>query len=47
MAQLINELDENEARQILSTAAGVTVIDDRESNDFPTPLGVSFEVRTH
>ena len=30
-----------EARKILSEAAGVSIIDDRESNTFPTPLDAS------
>eukprot|EP00241_Pyramimonas_parkeae_P004985 CAMPEP_0114248024 /NCGR_PEP_ID=MMETSP0058-20121206/13340_1 /TAXON_ID=36894 /ORGANISM="Pyramimonas parkeae, CCMP726" /LENGTH=377 /DNA_ID=CAMNT_0001361379 /DNA_START=100 /DNA_END=1233 /DNA_ORIENTATION=+ len=45
--ELLNELDENEARIILESAQGVTVIDDREANDFPTPLNVSFEDDVH
>ena len=32
------ELDEKEAREILSKAPGVSLIDDRASNRFPTPL---------
>ena len=38
---LEKELDEVEARKILSEAAGVSIIDDRESNTFPTPLDAS------
>ena len=33
-----SELDENDAREILSKAAGVSIIDDRANNRFPTPL---------
>uniref|UniRef100_A0A7S0SS05 aspartate-semialdehyde dehydrogenase n=1 Tax=Mantoniella antarctica TaxID=81844 RepID=A0A7S0SS05_9CHLO len=32
------ELDENDARELLSKAAGLTIIDDRANNRFPTPL---------
>ncbi|XP_078179851.1 semialdehyde dehydrogenase family protein [Carex rostrata] len=39
--QFENPLDEETARQILRKAPGVVIIDDRELNDFPTPLGVS------
>lgn len=39
--QFENPLDEDEAREILENAPGVVVIDDRESNHFPTPLEVS------
>ncbi|XP_027916457.1 uncharacterized protein LOC114175836 [Vigna unguiculata] len=39
--QFENPLDENTARDILKNAPGVVVIDDRESNHFPTPLEVS------
>ena len=35
------ELDEIEAKEILSKAAGVSIIDDRENNKFPTPLDAS------
>jgi len=45
--ELNSELDEDAAREVLSTAAGVTVIDNREANDFPTPLNVSFEDDVH
>jgi len=45
--ELNNELDEIEAKAILSAAPGVTVIDNREKNDFPTPLGVSFQDDVH
>lgn len=39
--QFENPLDEETARQILAKAPGVVIIDDRELNSFPTPLGVS------
>ncbi|XP_054775785.1 uncharacterized protein LOC129284356 isoform X1 [Prosopis cineraria] len=39
--QFEKPLDEDTARDILKNAAGVAVIDDRESNHFPTPLEVS------
>jgi aspartate-semialdehyde dehydrogenase len=39
--QFENPLDEDTARDILKNAPGVVVIDDRESNNFPTPLEVS------
>ncbi|GMJ09625.1 hypothetical protein like AT1G14810 [Hibiscus trionum] len=39
--QFEKPLDEDTAREILKTAAGVVVIDDRTSNHFPTPLEVS------
>ncbi|BAT72692.1 hypothetical protein LR48_Vigan1091s000100 [Vigna angularis] len=39
--QFENPLDEDTARDILKNAPGVVVIDDRESNHFPTPLEVS------
>uniref|UniRef100_A0A7N0V046 aspartate-semialdehyde dehydrogenase n=1 Tax=Kalanchoe fedtschenkoi TaxID=63787 RepID=A0A7N0V046_KALFE len=39
--QFKNPLDEDTAREILSQAPGVVVIDDRASNRFPTPLEVS------
>ncbi|KAL9662924.1 hypothetical protein QQ045_027759 [Rhodiola kirilowii] len=39
--QFENPLDEDTAREILSKAPGVVVIDDRASNRFPTPLEVS------
>jgi aspartate-semialdehyde dehydrogenase len=35
---LKNPLDEKKAREILSKAEGVTLIDDRANNRFPTPL---------
>ncbi len=35
------KIDEKQAREILSAAAGVSIIDDREANEFPTPLEVS------
>ncbi|WOL02573.1 hypothetical protein Cni_G11292 [Canna indica] len=39
--QFEKPMDEDTARQILEGAAGVVVIDDRDSNHFPTPLDVS------
>ncbi|KAL2233264.1 uncharacterized protein LOC105156186 [Sesamum indicum] len=39
--QFKTPLDENTAREILSNAPGVVVIDDRAANYFPTPLDVS------
>ncbi|KAF6168389.1 hypothetical protein GIB67_018229 [Kingdonia uniflora] len=39
--QFDKPLDEETAREILNKAAGLVVIDDRASNRFPTPLGVS------
>lgn len=39
--QFERELDENTAREILSKAEGVVVVDDRSGNNFPTPLEVS------
>ncbi|KAG5024575.1 hypothetical protein AAZX31_08G047000 [Glycine max] len=39
--QFETPLDEDTARDILKNAPGVVVIDDRESNHFPTPLEVS------
>ena len=36
-----NELDEDAAREILSKAEGVSIIDDRANNRFPTPLDAS------
>ena len=39
--QLEKSLDEAEARQLLTDAPGVSIIDDRENNLFPTPLDVS------
>ncbi|KAM7484713.1 hypothetical protein LguiA_000722 [Lonicera macranthoides] len=39
--QFEKPLDEDTARDILKKAPGVVVIDDRESNNFPTPLEVS------
>ena len=41
--ELHNELSEEDAKAVLSAAPGVFVIDDREANDFPTPLRVSDE----
>ncbi|KAH7286352.1 hypothetical protein KP509_32G002900 [Ceratopteris richardii] len=34
-------LDEDSARELLRKAAGVVVVDDRQANNFPTPLEVS------
>ncbi|KNA14203.1 hypothetical protein SOVF_109710 [Spinacia oleracea] len=39
--QFETPLDEDTAREILENAPGVVVIDDRPSNQFPTPLEVS------
>ncbi|XP_047980606.1 aspartate-semialdehyde dehydrogenase-like [Salvia hispanica] len=39
--QFETPLDEDVAREILSNAPGVVVIDDRAANNFPTPLEVS------
>ncbi|KAL1811866.1 hypothetical protein ACET3Z_021931 [Daucus carota] len=39
--QFENPLDEDTAREILKNAPGVVIIDDRASNNFPTPLEVS------
>ncbi|XP_019196107.1 PREDICTED: uncharacterized protein LOC109189926 isoform X2 [Ipomoea nil] len=39
--QFENPLDEETAREILSRAPGVVVVDDRAANRFPTPLEVS------
>ncbi|CAN6454367.1 unnamed protein product [Victoria cruziana] len=39
--QFEKPLDESTAKEILSNAAGVVIIDDRASNYFPTPLEVS------
>lgn len=39
--QFSNALEEDKAREILAAAPGVSVIDDRESNTFPTPLDAS------
>lgn len=39
--QFEKPLDEDTAREILRAAPGVTIIDDRASNRFPTPLEVS------
>ena len=38
-----NPLSEDDARAILARAPGVTVLDDRESNRFPTPLNASHQ----
>ncbi|MFP4144096.1 MAG: aspartate-semialdehyde dehydrogenase [Phycisphaeraceae bacterium] len=39
--ELEKPLTEDEAREILSQAPGVSLIDNREANDFPTPLVAS------
>ncbi|BBN69582.1 semialdehyde dehydrogenase family protein [Prunus dulcis] len=39
--QFENPLDEDTARDILKKAPGLVIIDDRTSNNFPTPLEVS------
>jgi aspartate-semialdehyde dehydrogenase len=39
--QFESPLDEEKAREILSHAEGVIIIDDRAGNNFPTPLEVS------
>ncbi|KAG0597462.1 hypothetical protein M758_UG340900 [Ceratodon purpureus] len=39
--QFESPLDEEKAREILSKAEGVIIIDDRAGNNFPTPLEVS------
>ncbi|KAL5553260.1 hypothetical protein UlMin_040661 [Ulmus minor] len=39
--QFEKPLDEDTAREILKNAPGVVIIDDRASNNFPTPLEVS------
>ncbi len=41
--ELEQPLDADEARQLLSEAAGVRVVDDRVGNNFPTPLEASNE----
>lgn len=38
---LCSELDEQDAKDILSKAAGIRIIDDRANNRFPTPLDAS------
>ncbi|KAG8098254.1 hypothetical protein GUJ93_ZPchr0013g35043 [Zizania palustris] len=50
--QFEKPLDEDSAREILRAAPGVTIIDDRASNHFPTPLEVighdiSFQAHEH
>jgi hypothetical protein len=40
----VDELSEADAKEILSKAPGITIVDDRVKNDFPTPLGVSNKV---
>ncbi|RWV91830.1 hypothetical protein GW17_00045850 [Ensete ventricosum] len=44
MEELLQQTHEDTARRILEGTAGVSVIDDRESNHFPTPLDVSFSL---
>lgn len=39
--QFASPLDEATAREALANAPGVSVIDDRENNEFPTPLAAS------
>lgn len=39
--QLENELSEDDARELLRKAPGVSIIDDRKNNKFPTPLDAS------
>merc|ERR1712032_417305 len=39
--QFENSIDENKAREVLAAADGVTIVDDREGNNFPTPLAAS------
>lgn len=41
LKQVTFSFSQKEARDLLSAAPGVTVIDDRASNTFPTPLDVS------
>ena len=36
-------MDEAEARALLAEAPGVTIVDDRDVNVFPTPLEASFQ----
>ena len=36
--ELVEPLSEDEARRILATAPGVSLIDDRRNNRFPTPI---------
>eukprot|EP00976_Prorocentrum_cordatum_P107747 1194703-Prorocentrum_minimum.AAC.1 len=43
--QLDNPLDEAEALKVLAAAPGLTIVNDRAGNNFPTPLGVSDKVR--
>ena len=38
---LCSELDELDAKELLSKAAGLKIIDDRANNRFPTPLEAS------
>lgn len=45
--ELVDELTEVEAKEVLAAAEGITVIDDREKNEFPTPLGVSHKDNVH
>ena len=39
--EFVEPMHEDQARQILNEASGVSVIDDRRGNRFPTPLGAS------
>ncbi|HAI11591.1 MAG TPA: aspartate-semialdehyde dehydrogenase [Phycisphaerales bacterium] len=39
--ELENPMDEKEAKELLSKSAGVSIIDDRAGNNFPTPLEAS------
>ena len=39
--EFVEPMDEDQARQILSDAPGVSVLDDRKGNRFPTPLDAS------
>mmetsp|Transcript_1749 Transcript_1749/g.3012 ORF Transcript_1749/g.3012 Transcript_1749/m.3012 type:complete len:393 (-) Transcript_1749:254-1432(-) len=45
--ELVDELSEADAKEILSKAPGITIVDDRVKNDFPTPLGVSNKDNVH
>ena len=39
--ELENPMDEKEARELLANSPGVSIVDDREGNNFPTPLDAS------
>ena len=39
--EFVEPMDEDQARQILSRAPGVSLVDDRKANRFPTPLDAS------